>query len=256
MLARYIFLIVLSNVIFSNIILDSLEVPLPLNEEFVYKTKFKSFNIGKTKISILYNDDNYENSAIITIESTSNRFIDMIYKLRHFSTIIVDRIDYSLQAITQKLQQGEYIDSYSAVIDNSNKQIFYYNTKKNSVNKKQDSKIINIGDKVYDPFGIVYHLRNLKLEIGSKYKFLSYSKKKTREIILSSINTEYIESAYYKGMCYMVVPYVENNQYLLKNQGEMKIWYTVEEPHIPIKIEQKMKHGIMELILEDYIVKK
>ena len=54
----------------------------------------------------------------------------------------------------------------------------------------------------------------------------------------------------------MVVPYVENDQYLLKNQGEMKIWYTVEEPHIPIKIEQKMKHGIMELILEDYIVKK
>tara|TARA_B110000438_G_scaffold300492_1_gene353008 strand:- start:771 stop:1535 length:765 start_codon:yes stop_codon:yes gene_type:complete len=254
MLTRYIFLIVLSNLIFSNIILDSIK--LPLNEEFIYKTKFKSFNIGKTKISIIYHDDKHENSAIITIESTSNRFIDMIYKLRHFSTIIVDRIDYSLQAITQKLQQGDYIDSYSAVIDNNNKQIFYYNTKKNSVNKKQDSKIINIGNKVYDPFGIVYHLRNLKLEIGNKYKFLSYSKKKTREIILSSINIEYIESSYYNGMCYIIVPHLENNQYLLKNQGEMKIWYTVDKPHIPIKIEQKMKHGIMELILEDYIVKK
>ena len=256
MLVRYILFIILYNMIFANIIPDTTTVNLQINEEFTYKTKFKSFSIGTTKISIRYNDNNHVDNAIITIESTSNRLIDMIYKLRHFSTIIVDRLDYSLQAITQKLQQGDYIDSYSATVDYHNNQIFYYNTKKNLVNKRQDSKIINISDKVYDPFGIVYHLRNIKLDVGSKYKFLYYSKKETREIILSSINQEYIESPYYNGMCYLIVPHSENEKYLLKNQGEMKIWYTVEKPHIPIKIEQKMKHGIMELILLDYAIKK
>ena len=47
-----------------------------------------------------------------------------------------------------------------------------------------------------------------------------------------------------------------SEKYLLKNQGEMKIWYTVKSTHIPLKIEQKMKHGIMELVLLDYVIKK
>ena len=33
----------------------------------------------------------------------------------------------------------------------------------------------------------------------------------------------------------------------------MKIWYTEDSEQMPIKIQQKMKHGIMELVLVKYI---
>ncbi len=49
------------------------------------------------------------------------------------------------------------------------------------------------------------------------------------------------------------MPQSQDGKYLLKNKGEMKIWYTADEDQIPIKIQQKMRHGIMELILEEYI---
>ena len=33
----------------------------------------------------------------------------------------------------------------------------------------------------------------------------------------------------------------------------MKIWYTADSLQLPIKIQQKMRHGIMELLLIDYV---
>ena len=96
----------------------------------------------------------------------------------------------------------------------------------------------------------------MNLDIGNQYTFASYSKKKVRNINLTVIETKYIKTPYYNGLCYVVVPNSENKKYLLKNQGEMKIWYSVSVPHIPVKIEQKMKHGIMELVLLDYDIKK
>ena len=250
MLIRYLCLIICF-----NFCLTEVSSTLELNEEFIYKTKFKSFKVGETVISII-NNNPQDNNTIITIEASSNRIIDMIYKLRHFSTIVVNTLDFSLNAITQKLQQGDYIDSYNATVNYSEDKIYYFNTKKNPSNKKQDSKIIKIKNKVYDPFSIVYHLRDKNLKVGNEYTFTSYSKKKIRNIKLAIVDTTYIKTPYYNGMCYVVVPKSKNEKYLLKNQGEMKIWYTKNAPHIPIKIEQKMKHGIMELLLLNYEIKQ
>ena len=93
-------------------------------QKFIYKTKFKSFNVGTTEITIKNNESDNK-QKIITIESFSNKWIDLIYKLRHHSTLIIDRIDYSLLAMTQKVQQANYIDSYNATINYSEKRIFF-----------------------------------------------------------------------------------------------------------------------------------
>ena len=126
MLTRYLHVILFFNFCFTNITTDTLILDSKPNEEFIYKTKFRSLKVGKTIISIVNNNQQHDNTTIITIEASSNRFIDMIYKLRHFSTIIVNSIDFSLNAITQKLQQGDYIDSYNATVDYAQNKIYYY----------------------------------------------------------------------------------------------------------------------------------
>ncbi len=255
MFIKFIVIILFCNLCMMNTSSNFIQLNDHVNEYFTYKTKFKSLKVGNTNISIVNNDAHPENT-IITIEASSNRFLDMIYKLRHFSTIIVNTLDFSLKAITEKLQQGDYRDSYNATIDYTNKQIYYYNTKKNPSKKKNDSKILKIIDKVYDPFSLVYHLRNMDLKVGNEYSFTSYSKKKIKDIKLLIADTEFIKTPYVNSMCYIVVPSAKDEKYLLKNKGEMKIWYTVDAPHIPIKIEQKMKHGLMELILFNYAIEE
>ena len=222
---------------------------------FIYKTKFKSFNVGTTQIII----KDYPTAAdtdikqkIITIESFSNKWIDLIYKLRHHSTLIVNSSDYSLLALTQKVQQGDYIDSYNATINYLDNIIYYNNFQDLTNTKKEESLIIPIEGKVYEPFAIVYYLKNLDLHTNQKHIFNYYSKKNVKSLKLEVFNTEDITTPYIKSPCYLVVPNSNSDDFLLKNKGEMKIWYTADSLQLPIKIQQKMRHGIMELLLIDY----
>ena len=188
------------------------------------------------------------------IESFSNKFIDLIYKLRHHSTLIVNNDDYSLLATTQKVQQGSYIDSYNATINYDEKTMYYKNLILDNMEENDIIEyIIPIDGKIYDPFSIVYYLQNLSLNTNQKHIFTYYSRKKIKSLKLEVLNTEKIITPYITSTCYLVVPQSSNEKYLLKNKGEMKIWYTADSKQIPIKIQQKMRHGIMELVLIKYI---
>ena len=85
-------------------------------KKYIYKTKFKSLNVGTTEINIQDHIEDTE-KLIITIESFSNKWIDLIYKLRHHSSLIVNRQDYALLNLSQKVQQADYLDSYNAIVD-------------------------------------------------------------------------------------------------------------------------------------------
>ena len=223
-------------------------------EEFTYHTKFRKFRVGNTKIDIL-KEGKKDKQTILTINSSTNKLIDLIYKLRHFSTVIVKDENFSLIATTQKLQQGRYIDSYNATVDYQLKQIYYQNTKDIKYDAQRDQLIIPIDGLVYDPLSIVYYLRQLDIQVGEKYSFTSYNKKKLREIDLYVEKIEKLKTPYATTDCFVVVPRLKGTGPLLKHQGEMKIWFTVDMNHIPIKIQQKMTHGIMELTLKDYVKK-
>ena len=97
-------------------------------EEFIYYTKFRSLRVGYTTISLMQ-DVTKKEETILTVHSQSNKLIDLIYKLRHFSTSIINTYNFSLLATTQKIQQGRYLDSYNATINYESHQIHYQNTK-------------------------------------------------------------------------------------------------------------------------------
>ena len=222
-------------------------------QKFIYKTKFKSFQVGTTEITIKKHESDTQ-QRIIMIESFSNKFIDLIYKLRHHSTLIVNNDDYSLLASTQKVQQGSYIDSYNATINYDEKTIYYKNLILDNIGEDDIIEyVIPIDGKVYDPFSIVYYLQNLKLNTNQQHIFTYYSRKNIKSLKLEVLNTEKIITPYMTSTCYLVVPQSSNDKYLLTNKGEMKIWYTADSKQIPIKIQQKMRHGIMELVLIKYI---
>tara|TARA_B100000579_G_scaffold97578_1_gene77393 strand:+ start:2768 stop:3439 length:672 start_codon:yes stop_codon:yes gene_type:complete len=219
-------------------------------KKFIYKTKFRSFNVGTTEITIQNND--LKDQKIITIDSFSNRWIDLIYKLRHHSTLVVNQDDYSLSMMTQKVQQADYRDSFNATVNYDEKIIYYENLDNIASNWKQGSFILPIDGKVYDPFAIIYYLQNIDISLNQQYLFNFLSKTNIKSLKLEVIDKEQISSPYITSLCYLIVPNSAEGQPLLKHKGEMRIWYTDDASQLPIKIQQKMRHGIMELLLIDY----
>ena len=220
-------------------------------KKFIYKTKFKSFNVGNTEITIQNND--LKDQKIITIDSFSNKWIDLIYKLRHHSTLVVNKDDYSLLTMTQKVQQADYRDSFNATVNYDEKIIYYDNLNNISENLDQESYVLPIDGKVYDPFAIIYYLQNIDISLNQQYLFNFFSKTNIKSLKLMAIDQEQVSTPYITSLCYVVVPHAAEDEQLLKHKGEMKIWYTNDQLQLPIKIQQKMRHGIMELLLIDYI---
>lgn len=222
-------------------------------EEFLYQTKFRNLRVGNTQINLTTSNQNDNQKIILTVNSSTNKIVDLIYKLRHFSTIVVNAKDFSLITTTKKLQQGKYIDAYTAKVNYDLKQIFYQNTKDINYTQSGDQLFLSINGPVYDPFSIIYYLRNFNLKVGETYNFKSYNKKKIRDIDLYVKKIESLRTPYISTDCFVIVPHHRGDGPLLKHQGEMQIWFTADSSQIPIKIQQKMKHGIMELNLQDYV---
>ena len=136
------------------------------------------------------------------------------------------------------------------------KQIYYQNTKDVTYDPHQDKLTIPIDGLVYDPFSIAYYLRQFDIKIGEQYSFTSYNKEKLRDIDLYVEKVEQLRTPYLTTECFVVIPSLKGSGPLLKHEGEMKIWFTTDDKHIPIKIQVKMKHGIMELTLKNYVTKE
>ena len=99
----------------------------------------------------------------------------------------------------------------------------------------------------------MFYLRELDLELNKEYTFKIYSKKTLRDFSVKIIDIQKINTPYNEKECYVIIPNSLDRESVLKNNGEMKIWITIDSLRIPMKIQQKMKHGTMELILEDYV---
>ena len=95
----------------------------------------------------------------------------------------------------------------------------------------------------------------MELNINRLFNFTTYSKKTIRNFNIQIIATELVKTPLGTKECYLLIPESLDGKNVLKNKGEMKIWLTTDSLHLPIKIQQKMKHGTMELILDNYVTK-
>jgi len=234
----------LINYLIITILFLSINVIYALNvETFIYKTKFRSIKAGKTSISITPSNNQ---TNIIKINSHSTKFIDLIHKLRHNTTMLVNDSNYSLLTINKNIQQGRYFDYSNSTIDYNTLKIYYKKT-------DQDKPIIiPFKNHVYDPFALIFYLRNLNLKLGDILTFQTYSNKKIKTVNLHVEYKETIKTPFKKTNCFVIVPKSNNGTALLKNKGSMKIWISDDKEKLPLKIQETMKYGILELFLENY----
>ena len=212
-------------------------------ETFIYKTKFRSIRAGKTSISIIPSN---EKTSIIKIKSHSNKLIDLIHKLRNKTSMLINNHNYSLITINKNIQQGNYFDYSNSTVDYNTSKIYYQKT------NTDEPILIPFKNYVYDPFALIFYLRKLNLKIGDVLTFQTYSNKKIKTVNLHVESKEIIKTPLKKTRCFVIIPKSNNGKELLKYKGSMKIWISDDEYKLPLKIQEKMKYGVLELLLENY----
>jgi len=212
-----------------------------VGEVLTYQAGFRFFSAGEAILS--FDWDTLAGDSVYSLNANikTNSFLDRFYKVRDNMKIWMSPIDYSLKKVEKNILEGNYKKSHKAEIDYF-KNIIIMGKKKISIDKH-----------VFDPLSIIYKIRE---ELNLKnIPFLAtiYDMGKLKPVLFKVDKMESINVPYGSFECIVISPHSVDNKKLLKNDGRMKVWFSKDENHIPIKIEQSTNIGIMVMELKDYI---
>ena len=222
--------IVVITILFNILLSENL-----LDTTLSYDVEFRGIDAGEAFLRL--ENDTLFNKNVLRLNSNlkTNKFLDFFYKIRDDITIYLDSQNLSLIKIIKKIHEGKYIKNHTATFDENLKRII-------SKNKFVDTNI------AYSPLSIIYSLRNKILNIDDIYNYDIYNLGKIKPITMKVIKTEIIQTSIGEFDTIVVSP-ISDNKTLIRNNGDMKIWYTNDQNRYPVKIELKINYGNLVLFL-------
>lgn len=151
----------------------------------------------------------------------------------------MDNSDLSLIKVINKINEGGYKKNHNALVDIKNMKII------------NDRGTKDIKHKIYSPLSIIFSIREKMISIEKNFQYRTYSNGKEKNINISLIGKEKIKTPFGEFNTIVFNPTSANNKPVLKNSGDMKIWYTDDKKKLPIKIEIKIKYGSIILLLDN-----
>ena len=216
--------------------------PFISGEKLNYSAGFRFFSAGLASIEVF--TDTLNNVPVYQFISTTRSagILDKFYKVRDEIDVWVSSEDFRLIRMNKKIREGHYKKDFNAIID-WEKQI-----------ATMGSKILPLPHKVMDPVSAIYYFRTKDLKIGDVYSFTSFDNGKIKDIQITVTHEETISVPAGIFRCWVLSPSSSDGSELLKNQGEMTIWYTKDENKFPANIEQTTSLESMVLELKEVSV--
>ncbi len=215
------------------------DFPFKVGEKLVYNVKFNIIPSGKAFLEVLAHDSINGNGVFhARFTAKTNLTFDPIFKIRDQIDIWMDKEDLYTHQLIKTIREGKYRKKISTTI--------YYKDSLAVIN----SDTIKIHDVVRDPYSLFYYLRSVPLEIGQVLEYKSFENKNTTLFKLSVTGIEDIIAEAGTFSCIIVRPY-RKGKALLKNKGDMQIWFSNDEKRLPVQIQIKMKFGSMRLKLKE-----
>ena len=212
-----------------------------INETLNYSISFRFLPAGEAQID--FSSDTLNGYPAFHLKSTlkTNVFIDNFFIIRDEVDIWLDVNDFSLKKVIKNIHEGNYKKYNHTYILNDSTAVF-------------NGKNIFLSDKVYDPIALIYFLRNQNLEFDYNKSILSYDNGKVKQLYIDILGIELINVfPLGKIECIKVAPRTTTKEPLLKNNGEMEVWFTNDNIKLPVKIVQKTNIGNMTMKLKQII---
>ena len=213
-------------------------IPFKVGEHLTYTLQFNVIKMGRGYLSVEANDTiSSIPSYHVKFQAKTSKFADNIYRVRDYIDIWLNASDLTTIKLVKQLNEGNYHKKYDTSID-YNKSIAIVNT-----------DTLKITGAVRDPYSLLYYFRIIPLEIGQILDFTTLDNKKLTEFQVIIDGKETVKTPAGTFNCIIIKPFREGKT-LLKNDGDMKIWFSDDELRLPVQIQIKLKFGSMLLQLK------
>ncbi len=213
--------------------------PFQIGERLTYNVSFTGITAGQASLEVV-NDtvvNNYH-QLHIRFNARTTFPVSSIYTINDQVDTWLDSKYLYTNKLTKNIREGNYKNDSYTIID------------------YDQSIAITNGDTVIidqflrDSYSLFYFLRTIPLIIGETIDFTAFDGKKITPFQVITKTKETINTMAGTFPCLVVKPFREGTT-LLKNKGDMMIWFSDDKIRLPIQIRIKLKYGSMLLKLKD-----
>jgi len=213
--------------------------PFQIGERLTYNVSFTGITAGQASLEVV-NDtvvNNYH-QLHIRFKARTTFPVSSIYTINDQVDTWLDSKYLYTKKLTKNIREGNYKNDSYTIID------------------YDQSIAITNGDTVIidqflrDSYSLFYFLRTIPLIIGETIDFTAFDGKIITPFQVITKTKETINTMAGTFPCLVVKPFREGTT-LLKNKGDMMIWFSDDKIRLPIQIRIKLKYGSMLLKLKD-----
>ena len=211
--------------------------PFNVGEKLIYDVSFAGIRAGKAYLEVL-NENNSSNEIHIRFVAKTSFPFSSIYSINDQIDTWLDIRNLHTNKIVKSIKQGNYSKESETIIDYE---------KSISISNK-DTTMIN--GFLYDPYSLFYLLRTKPLILGKTIKINAFNGKIITPIQIITKSEESINTSIGSFNCLVVKPFRKGST-LLKNKGDMMIWFSNDKKKFPIQIKIKLQYGSMLLKINE-----
>ena len=213
--------------------------PFQIGERLTYNVSFTGITAGQASLEVV-NDtvvNNYH-QLHIRFNARTTFPVSSIYTINDQVDTWLDSKYLYTKKLIKIIREGNYKNDSYTIID------------------YDQSIAITNGDTVIidqflrDSYSLFYFLRTIPLIIGETIDFTAFDGKNITPFQVITKTKETINTMAGTFPCLVVKPFREGTT-LLKNKGDMMIWFSDDKIRLPIQIRIKLKYGSMLLKLKD-----
>ena len=213
--------------------------PFQIGERLTYDVSFTGITAGQASLEVV-NDTVVNNNHQLHIRFNARTTfpVSSIYTINDQVDTWLDSKYLYTKKLTKNIREGNYKNDSYTIID------------------YDQSIAITNGDTVIidqflrDPYSLFYFLRTIPLIIDETIDFTAFDGKKITPFQVITKTKETINTMAGTFPCLVVKPFREGTT-LLKNKGDMMIWFSDDKIRLPIQIRIKLKYGSILLKIKD-----
>ena len=213
--------------------------PFQIGERLIYNVSYTGITAGQASLEVV-NDtvvNNYH-QLHIRFKARTTFPVSSIYTINDQVDTWLDSKYLYTKKLIKKIREGNYKNNSHTIIDYDQ-----------SIAITNGDTVI-IDQYLHDSYSLFYFLRTIPLIIGETIDFTAFDGKKITPFQVIIKTKETINTMAGTFPCLVVKPFRKGTT-LLKNKGDMMIWFSDDKIRLPIQIRIKLKYGSMLLKLKD-----
>lgn len=209
-----------------------------MGEVLTYTASFNYIPAGTAELSVIGVEQIYGQDAFhVQYHARSGTVVDKLFRIRDKIDTWVDIDNLYTYRQVKDMSEGNY----------RHKSDTWMNYTDSIAISGQDTA--RLSGPVRDPYSLFYYLRTIDLPMDSVFTFTTYENKKLTSFQMKVGASETLEVPAGEFNCFHVRPY-QKTKNLLKNKGELDLWFSTDKNRYPIQIILKLKYGTLKLKLQ------